>query len=166
MIWHVLEPIVTWAYNTSASQWIRASTWAIAILEVFHLFGLIFLLGSALMITLRCFGIALHRDGVEQVVRSWAPTMIGGLFLMTVTGGLMFSSGATRYVDSRAFQVKMSLYFIAIVVQTTIYAIALFKKNEAPPVGHTWTVIWMVIGGMATLLWFGVGIAGRAIAFI
>jgi hypothetical protein len=60
----------------------------------------------------------------------------------------------------------MSLYFIAIVVQTTIYAIALFKKNEAPPVGHTWTVIWMVIGGMATLLWFGVGIAGRAIAFI
>ena len=166
MIWHVLEPFVTWAYNSSVSQWIRASTWAVAILEVFHLFGLIFLLGSVLMIGLRCFGIALHRDGVGQVVRTWAPTMIGGLVLMTVTGGLIFSSGATRYVDSRSFQVKMSLYFFAIVVQTAIYAIALLKKDEDRPLGQTWTVIWMVIGGLATLLWFGVGIAGRAIAFI
>ena len=166
MIWRVLEPIVMWAYNSSVSQWIRASTWAVAVLEVFHLFGLIFLLGSALMIGLRCFGIVLKRDGVVQVVRGWAPTMLSGLILMTVTGGLIFSSGATRYVDSRSFQVKMSLYAIALVVQAAIYAIALLKKDEDRPPGQTWTVIWMVIGGLATLLWFGVGIAGRAIAFI
>ena len=166
MIWHVLEPMVTWAYNSSAAQWVRASTWAVAILEVLHLFGLIFLLGSVLMIGLRCFGIVLHRDAVGQVVRSWAPTMLAGLALMTVTGGLIFSSGATRYVDSRSFQVKMSLYVIAIVVQAVIYAIALLKKDEDRPLGQTWTVIWMVVGGLAMLLWFGVGIAGRAIAFI
>jgi hypothetical protein len=118
------------------------------------------------MIGLRCFGIVLHRDAVGQVVRSWAPTMLAGLALMTVTGGLIFSSGATRYVDSRSFQVKMSLYVIAIVVQAVIYAIALLKKDEDRPLGQTWTVIWMVVGGLAMLLWFGVGIAGRAIAFI
>ena len=166
MIWRVLEPMVTWAYNSSAAQWIRASTWAVAILEVLHLFGLVFLLGSVLMIGLRCFGIILHRDGVGQVVRTWAPTMLGGLVLMTVTGGLIFSSGATRYVDSRSFQVKMSLYAMAIVVQAAIYAIALFKRDEDRPLGQAWTVVWMVIGGLAALLWFGVGIAGRAIAFI
>ena len=166
MIWHVLEPMVTWAYNSSASQWVRASTWAVAILEVLHLFGLVFLLGSVLMIGLRCFGIVLHRDAVGQVVRSWAPLMLTGLALMTITGALIFSSGATRYVDSRSFQVKMSLYVTAIVVQAVIYAIALFKKDEDRPLGQTWTVIWMVIGGLAMLLWFGVGIAGRAIAFI
>jgi len=166
VIWHVLEPMVTWAYNSSASQWVRASTWAVAILEVLHLFGLVFLLGSVLMIGLRCFGIVLHRDAVGQVVRSWAPLMLTGLALMTITGALIFSSGATRYVDSRSFQVKMSLYVTAIVVQAVIYAIALFKKDEDRPLGQTWTVIWMVIGGLAMLLWFGVGIAGRAIAFI
>jgi hypothetical protein len=166
VIWRVLEPVVMWAYNSSVSQWIRASTWAVAILEVFHLFGLIFLLGSVLMIGLRCFGIVLHRDGVGQVVLTWAPTMLGGLILMTVTGGLIFSSGATRYVDSRSFQVKMSLYALAIVVQAAIYAIALLKRDEDRPPSYTWTVIWMVIGCLATLLWFGVGIAGRAIAFV
>src|SRR5579862_3079049 len=158
--------MVTWAYNSSASQWVRASTWAVAILEVLHLFGLVFLLGSVLMIGLRCFGIVLHRDAVGQVVRSWAPLMLTGLALMTITGALIFSSGATRYVDSRSFQVKMSLYVTAIVVQAVIYAIALLKKDEDRPLGQTWTVIWMVIGGLAMLLWFGVGIAGRAIAFI
>jgi hypothetical protein len=155
-----------WAYNTSVSQWVRASTWAVAILEVLHLFGLILLLGSVLMIALRCFGIALHRDGVGQVVCRWAPTLFSGLILMTITGGLIFASGVTRYVDSRSFQVKMSLYIIAIVVQTTLYAMALLKKDEDSLPGHTWNLIWMVMGGLAMLLWFGVGIAGRAIAFI
>jgi hypothetical protein len=158
--------MVMWAYNSSVSQWVRASTWAVAILEVLHLFGLILLLGSVLMVGLRCFGIALHRDGVGQVVRTWAPTLLGGLILMTMTGALIFSSGVTRYVDSRSFQVKMSLYVMAIIVQAAIYAIALLKKDEDRPLGQTWTVIWMVMGGLATLLWFGVGIAGRAIAFI
>jgi hypothetical protein len=69
-------------------------------------------------------------------------------------------------VDSRSFQVKMSLYALAIVVQAAIYAIALLKRDEDRPPSYTWTVIWMVIGGLATLLWFGVGIAGRAIAFV
>jgi hypothetical protein len=166
MIWHVLEPIVMWAYNSSASQWVRSSTWAVAILEVFHLFGLILLLGSVLMIGLRCFGFAMNRDDIGQVVRGWAPTLFSGLILMTITGSLIFSSGATRYVGSRSFQVKMSLYVMAIVVQAAIYAIALLKKDEDRPLSQTWTMIWMVMGGLAALLWFGVGIAGRAIAFI
>jgi len=62
VIWHVLEPLVTWAYNTSISASIRASQWAVAVLEVFHLFGLIFLLGSVFMIALRAFGIVMQRD--------------------------------------------------------------------------------------------------------
>ena len=166
MIWHVLEPVVMWAYNSSVSGWVRSSTWAVAILEVFHLFGLILLLGSVLMIGLRCFGFAMNRDDIGQVVRGWAATLFGGLILMTITGSLIFSSGATRYVDSRSFQIKMSLYVMAFLVQAAIYAIALFKRDEDRSPGQTWTVIWMVMGGLAALLWFGVGIAGRAIAFI
>jgi hypothetical protein len=133
---------------------------------VFHLFGLILLLGSALMIGLRCFGIVLLKDGVAQVVRGWAPTLFSGLILMTITGAMIFSSGATRYVDSPTFQVKMSLYVMALVVQVALYVVALFNKDEDRPIGQTWTLIWIVMGGLATLLWFGVGIAGRAIAFV
>jgi cytochrome bd-type quinol oxidase subunit 2 len=151
-----------WSYNSSIAEWVRESQWAVAILEVFHLFGLIFLLGSVFMIGLRCFGLAMQRDPVEKVVRSLAPATLGGLALMTITGGLIFSSGVTRYVDSPPFQFKMFCYFSAIVIQCVIYIVAFRKKDE----DRRLNPMWMVMGGLAFLLWFGVGIAGRAIAFI
>ncbi len=162
MIWHLLEPFVTWAYNTSISEWIRASQWAVAILEVFHLFGLIFLLGSVFMIALRAFGIVMKDEPVNIVVLNLAPATIGGALLMTITGFLIFSSGATRYIDSRSFQVKMVFYVLAILTQLVVYLIALRQKDSEGRVSP----LWMVMGGLALLLWFGVGVAGRAIAFI
>ena len=162
MVWQIIEPVITWSYNTSISEWIRASQWAVAILEVFHLIGLIFLLGSAFMVSLRCFGIVMHRDPVEKVIRNLAPATLGGLGLMTITGWLIFSSGATRYVDNAPFQYKMIFYLMAITVQCAIYILALRKKDEE----RLLNPLWMVMGGLAFLLWFGVGIAGRAIAFV
>ena len=162
MIWRLLEPFVTWAYNTSISEWIRASQWAVAVLEVFHLFGLIFLLGSSFMIALRAFGIVMKEEPVNRVVLNLAPATIGGALLMTITGTLIFSSGATRYIDSPSFQVKMVFYLFAFLMQCAVYIIALRKREN----DRRLSPLWMVIGGLALLLWFGVGIAGRAIAFI
>jgi len=162
VIWRLLEPFVTFAYNTSISQWIRASQWAVAVLEVFHLFGLIFLLGSSFMIALRAFGIVMKEEPVNRVVLNLAPATIGGALLMTVTGTLIFASGATRYIDSPSFQVKMVFYFFAIVMQSVVYVVALRKREN----DRRLSPLWMVIGGLALILWFGVGIAGRAIAFI
>lgn len=154
-----------WAYHSSVSEWIRASRWAVAALEVFHLFGLIFLLGSVLLIGLRAFGLAMPRDPVERIVRRLAPATLGGLALMTVTGGLIFSSGATRYVDDRPFQVKMGLYVVALSVQCAIYVLAL-RRKETERSRSGFDPLWAALGGLSVLLWFGVGIAGRAIAFI
>jgi hypothetical protein len=162
VIWRLLEPFVTWAYNTSISEWIRASQWAVAVLEVFHLFGLIFLLGSSFMIALRAFGIVMKEEPVNRVVLNLAPATIGGALLMTITGTLIFSSGATRYIDSPSFQVKMVFYLFAFLMQCAVYIIALRKREN----DRRLSPLWMVIGGLALLLWFGVGIAGRAIAFI
>jgi hypothetical protein len=162
VIWRLLEPFVTWAYNTSISEWIRASQWAVAVLEVFHLFGLIFLLGSSFMIALRAFGIVMKDEPVNRVILNLAPATIGGALLMTITGTLIFSSGATRYIDSPSFQVKMVVYLFAIVTQCVVYVIALRKREN----DRRLSPLWMVMGALALILWFGVGIAGRAIAFI
>jgi hypothetical protein len=162
VIWRLLAPFVTWGYNTSISQWIRASQWAVAVLEVFHLFGLIFLLGSVFMIALRAFGIIMKDEPVNRVVLNLAPATVGGALLMTMTGTLIFASGATRYIDSPSFQVKMVFYVLAMTAQCVVYVVALRKKEN----DHRLSPLWIVMGGLSLLLWFGVGVAGRAIAFI
>ena len=43
-----------------------------------------------------------------------------------------------------------------------VYLIALLKKQN----DRRLSPLWIVMGGLALLLWFSVGIAGRAIAFI
>ena len=151
-----------WSYNTSVSQWIRGSTWAVAILEVIHLVGLIFLLGSVFMWSLRCFGLFMERDSVQGVARNLAPVTLTGFFLMSSTGYLIFSSGATRYVNSQPFHFKMFFFFLATLVQCMIYIMVLTNKND----DRRSSPRWVVLGTLALLLWLSVGIAGRAIAFI
>src|SRR5262249_31605736 len=110
-----------WSYNTPWSQWIRESRWAVAYLEVIHLFGLIFLLGSVFMWSLRALGLFMERDSVEQVALDLAPATLTGFVLMSFSGYLIFSSGVTRYTGSQPFHYKMTFYFLAVVLQCAIY---------------------------------------------
>jgi hypothetical protein len=51
---------------------------------------------------------------------------------------------------------------VAILVQTGIYLMAFRDTHDERRLRPK----WMVMGGLALLLWLSVGIAGRAIAFI
>ena len=114
------------------------------------------------MIALRAFGFIMKEEPVNRVVLNLAPATIGGALLMTITGTLIFASGATRYIDSASFQVKMVFYVFAALTQCGVYVTALRKKKNDLRLSP----LWMVMAGLALLLWFGVGVAGRAIAFI
>jgi len=114
------------------------------------------------MIALRAFGLIMKEEPVNRVVLNLAPATIGGALLMTATGTLIFSSGATRYIDSASFQVKMVFYLFAFITQCVVYLIALREKEK----NGRLSPLWIVLGSLALLLWFGVGVAGRAIAFI
>jgi hypothetical protein len=161
-VWrNAIESTAAWAYATSVAEWIRGSVWAVPTLSVVHLFGLILLLGSLFMITLRCFGLAWHRDGAAVVVRALAPATLGGLILMTFSGALLFAAGADRYVASEPFEIKIVGYFIAVIVQSGVYVIA--AREKAPH--RLVTIKWMTAGSLMFLLWLGVAVSGRFIAF-
>ena len=161
MLRQAIESTGAWAYTTPVAAWVRSSIWAVPTLSVVHLFGLILLLGSIFMIALRCFGLAWRRDGAAAVVRTFAPATLVGLVLMMCSGSLLFAAGADRYVGSYPFEIKMFALAIAIVVQGGIYIAA--AREETPD--RTVTPKWMAVGGVMFLLWLGVAVAGRFIAF-
>jgi hypothetical protein len=114
------------------------------------------------MTTLRCFGLVWQRDAVAVIVRTLAPVTLAGLVLMTLSGSLLFASGADRYATSSAFEVKMVAYVLAITAQGAAYVMAVRDKSRE----HLATPrAWTIMGGLLFLLWLSVGISGRFIAF-
>jgi len=133
-----------------------------AILEVFHLLGLILLFGPLLMFALRCFGLSLQKDPILRIAREMIPVSTVGFALMSISGYLMFASAAMKYANNITFQYKMVFYFTAIIVHCLVYLKVRRMREER----FQSNGVWMVMGGLLLLLWFSVGVAGRAIAFI
>jgi len=98
---------------------------------------------------------------IAEVRRITGPAAIAGLLIMIASGALIFTGGAEAYYTGYWFRLKMVLLVIAIVFHFTIArAIAYAQTGRFPAVVNALT------GLVGLLLWFSVGWAGRAIAFI
>jgi len=147
-----------WADDSAVAAAIRGSTWVFAFIEVFHLLGLTLLLGTVVLVNLRMCGYGLQRQSLAEVASDALPWMLVGMAVTMGSGSLLFVSEAMKCYGSPPFFVKMGLLFMALVFTFTLHW-KLTKRNAPPPV-------WgKVAAGVSLFLWFGVGLAGRAIAF-
>ena len=153
----MLLPIFQWADTLWVSELIRASTWAFALLEVFHLFGLTILLGTLAVVNLRLFGVGLTSPHIRDLADDAKPWMIIGAAVSMSTGFLLFASEAMKCYASGPFFIKITLLFIALVFSIA-FQTKMTRSDEPSGASKAGAVVSMA-------LWFGVGLAGRAIAF-
>lgn len=149
------------SYDSKLIDIIRNSHHAIPIIQAFHLFGITLLLGSMVILNFRMLGIGLGQirlDVLAKQVWSWGTA---GLLLAIASGFVVFIADPARYAANYSFLTKMSLLVIAILFQYTFYRRAVrAQAGAAEPRRH------FAVPIMSLLLWFGVGWAGRAIAFL
>jgi hypothetical protein len=95
---------------------------------------------------------------VATDLRPYAWTSIG---TMLVTGYLLFASEALKCYDSPSFRFKMVCLILALVFQFTVYhkATTSDKADSSPGFARITAIL-------ALVLWFGVGLGGRAIGFL
>ena len=156
----MLRPLFQWCNSTWISVEIRDSTWMFAVVEIVHLLGLAVLLGSMVVLDLRLMGWGMRRQPVSRIARELGPWIHGGLAFMVITGALMFLSEAMKCYASPPFAAKMVLLSMAVVSHLAIFRQALRMEDSAP------LPLWAKPAACLSLaLWFGVGIAGRAIGF-
>ena len=147
----------TWADHLWIAEFIRDSTWIFALLEVFHLFGLTLLLGMLVVVNLRLFGFGLKRQTLAEVASDALPWTILGMTVSISSGLLLFVSEALKCYDSQPFFLKMGLLFTALLFTFTFQR--RMTKAEQPTGWGRFAACFSLT------LWFGVGLAGRAIAF-
>jgi hypothetical protein len=155
---HATLPFFRWADHTWIAMWIRDSTWVFALLEVFHLFGLTLLLGTLVVVNLRLFGFGLTGHSLSDVASDALPFTVGAMVATIASGALLFVSEALKCYASAPFFLKMGLLAAALLFTFTFHRY-LTKKNAPPSLTTKFAAC------LCLTLWFGVGLAGRAIAF-
>jgi uncharacterized membrane protein len=86
----------------------------------------------------------------------------GGLLAMSVIGFLLFMGGTMRYYHNPAFRLKMLLFVIALVFH---FALQIRVARQAPE--RSQNSRWLKLGSIVSLLlWFTIGLAGRATGYV
>jgi uncharacterized membrane protein len=130
-----------------------------ATLQVVHVLGFILLLASLVLISLRLLCLAFKQQPVTRVARDASRLLWIGLGMAVASGTLMFASSARLYFYNPAFEVKMALFAIAVLVQLLLLRRATATDSPTPALARASVALSLVF-------WFGVGLAGRIIGFI
>ncbi len=155
-----LLDVFTWFDHLWLGEAIRDSSWLFAFIEVFHLLGLTLLLGSVFLVNLRLLGFGSTTETVAHVAQDALPWTLLGLLLTIPSGFCMFVAEALKCYENPPFFFKMGLLALALLFTFTLHW--RLTRSDEKKVSRTWRTVGACI---SLLLWFGVGLAGRAIAF-
>ena len=162
---HMLYEFCQWLNNSLVGMSVHNSEWQFPALETVHLFGLILLVGSTLILDLRLLGVAFKESGVSKLAHRCLPWTWVGFGIQVATGFLLFSSEAVRMYGNIAFQLKMLMIALAgvnaLVFQVVAYkSVGKWEHDRVAPLSARFA------GTFSILLWFGIVAAGRLIAYV
>jgi uncharacterized membrane protein YcfT len=159
-IQNLLHQFDVWIYNSPTPGIIRDSKYAIPIIQTFHLVGITTILGTTVVTNLRLLNLGYREIPLDVIVSQLRRWFKIGLITTLASGFIVFVVDPVRYVQNTSFIVKMCLLLLAIIYQFTIFRRVL-KSNPSPAL----SMVNLVPSVISLTLWFGVGWAGRAIAF-
>ncbi|MBD1544812.1 hypothetical protein [Roseibium aggregatum] len=140
----------------------RKSPWLFPIVNTLHILGIALLFGAVSCLDLRLMG-AWKTVPVPGLSRIVVPVAGTGLGLALATGVLLFLTRASRYAQNPVFQIKMGLIVLALVNLALLHRSAAWKAAQEGTATEGRRVAWA--GFLSMLLWLGVLIAGRIIAY-
>ncbi len=148
--------------QSAFSQWLLGSNsiWAYPTVLTLHTFGMMVLVGAALMVDLRLLGFG--RAIPLGSMRKLFGVMWGAFWLNLVTGTMLFIADATKRATQPLFLVKLTLVALGVVTIVLIKR-SLFDGRQEP----------VVIPGSAKrlavtslLVWCAAITSGRLLAYV
>jgi len=126
-------------------------------IQLMHITGLLLLLSSIVLVSLRLLGIGLRTVLLTEIADATNRFIWIGLALLVISGVLMLAPSATNYYENDFFWDKLVLLGLALLVHVTLFR-KVTRLEHAPAIAAPLAVL-------SLLLWFGVAFAGRFIGF-
>ena len=135
------------------------------LVQTVHLLSIAAVMGSIVLIDLKVLGLALPSQSTPELVRRLMPWTWGALPLLAVSGLLFVFARPFRYLVNPVFGLKFAMLTPAVIL-----AIVFQQATRANP--GFWTesgrgrLLAKLIALCSLLLWIGVVMAGRWIAYV
>jgi hypothetical protein len=159
-----VEAFAQWLAATPFSRGIARTFWLIPVLQSIHILAIAVVLSSVAMIELRIAGLVKSQT-MAQTAHRFLPWLWAGLLLLAATGTLLIIGEPKRSLPNPAFQLKMLLLALAILMVLAFQA-------SVRPTATLWTrnpngrMLTSLLAIFVFLLWCAIAVAGRWIAYI
>ena len=140
---------------------VRDSKYGMPAVQSVHLIGLTTFLATVVALNLRLAGFGNVEWSPSWLARQLRPWMAGAITTVLLSGFFIFLATPAKYLGSHPFQVKM-----AALATASLFHLLVFRRFVAAKPGSRPRVLNILIACVSLTLWFSVGWAGRAIAFI
>lgn len=152
-----MEAAATAVEALALAEWLRFSRWGYAAVNTMHVLGIALLVGAIVPLDLRLLGLwrSVELGPLYRVLSRVAAT---GLVLAIASGALLFSVRATEYAVLELFLAKLALITIG-----GGHALALHYGTGLPRASRTRQ---RLAGAVSLLIWPGVLVCGRLLAFV
>ena len=127
------------------------------IVQTVHLLGVAVVMSSVGLLDLRILGLALQSQGVQELTRRVMPWVWWTLPVMLLSGLPFVFARPQRYFTNPIFGLKFALLLPAVALAALLHLNGVRKPDR---------VGTKVIAAVSLLLWIGVVLAGRWIAYV
>ena len=127
------------------------------IVQTFHLLGIAVIMSSVVLLDLRILGLALPSQDVQELTRRVMPWVWWTLPVMLLSGSMFVFARPRRYFTNPIFGLKFALLVPAIALAAVLHFVSVRKPDS-------WST--KVVAAISLLLWVGVVLAGRWIAYV
>lgn len=147
--------------DTALARWLQTG-WVFPLVESVHILSFALLVGAIAVLDARLLGLLRH-GALAPLVRGTLPIALLGFAGAVASGALLFVAGADELIANRAFAVKLGLLSLAGLNAAWFHASTPHEAlaGSGPP-----TAAMRAAGAVSLLLWTGVIVAGRLIAYV
>ncbi len=134
------------------------------ITQAIHILGIAVVMSSIVMVNLRFLGVGVPSQNVSEMIQRLMPWTWWALLLNALTGLLFVVARPVRYFYNPVFGIKFSLLVPAVVFAFVVYWL---NRREMGFWERTLVrrLAARLIAAVSLLLWIGVVLAGRWIAY-
>ena len=150
-----------WCATWAPIVLVRDSKYGMPAVQSVHLTGLTVFLATMLILDLRLAGVGNRESPLSGLARQLRPWMAGAATMVILSGMFIFLATPDKYLSSHPFRVKMALLCCAI-----LFHFAVLRRFVAAEASSRPRRFNVMVALVSLTLWFSVGWAGRAIAFI